>query len=61
MFVKTWAFGRKFENGISTDFAPEQPLEFYLGIFSSAMNSSLERLSVYFLHGNERLSIVQQT
>ena len=42
MFVKTWSFGRKFKNGISADYAPEQSLEFFLGIFSSAMNSSLK-------------------
>lgn len=42
MFVKTWAFGRKFKNGISIDHAPEQALEFYLGVFGSAMNSTAE-------------------
>ena len=41
MFVKTWAFGRKFIQGVTVDFSPEQSLEFYLGIFSSAMNSTL--------------------
>ncbi len=42
MFVKTWAFGRKFDKGRSTDYAPEQPLEYYLGIFSSAMNANIK-------------------
>ena len=41
MFVKPLGIGRKFEDGQSSDFAPEQALEFYLGIFSSAMNSSV--------------------
>jgi phospholipase A2 len=40
MFVKSWSFGRNFEHGHSADYAPEQALEFYLGVFSSAMNSS---------------------
>ena len=51
MFVKTWSFGRKFKNGISADYAPEQSLEFFLGIFSSAMNSSLkETLNMILFH-----------
>lgn len=41
MFVKTWAFGRVFEAGHSRDFAPEQALDFYLGVFGSAMNCTL--------------------
>jgi hypothetical protein len=41
MFVKTWAFGRRFLNGHSVDYAPEQSLDFYLGIFSSAMNANI--------------------
>ncbi len=41
MFVKTWSFGREFSRGRTADNAPEQALEFYLGVFSSAMNSSL--------------------
>jgi len=45
MFVKTWAFGRAFEGGISKDFAPEQALEFYLGVFGSAMNSTLREMA----------------
>jgi len=45
MFVKTWAFGREFKHGRTADNAPEQALEFYLGIFSSAMNSSLREAS----------------
>ncbi|MDR3549850.1 MAG: hypothetical protein P4L31_00410, partial [Candidatus Babeliales bacterium] len=36
-FIPTWAFGRKFENGFSVDFAPPQSIGFCLGIWSSAM------------------------
>lgn len=42
MFVKTFAFGRRFENGRSLDYAPEQPLEFFLGVCGSAMNCRVE-------------------
>jgi len=41
MFVKTWSFGREFTYGRTADNAPEQALDFYLGVFGSAMNSSL--------------------
>ena len=36
LYVPTWALGRKFKNGLSTDFAPEQSPGFYYGIFGSA-------------------------
>ncbi len=51
MFVKTWAFGREFRYGRSIDFPPEQSLEFYLGIFGSAMNSTI-RETVSMLPGS---------
>ncbi|MBT4856024.1 hypothetical protein HOM50_03915 [bacterium] len=41
MAIPTWSFGRKFQNGLSQDFAPEQSLGFYLGIFGSAFELDL--------------------
>lgn len=41
-FIPIWALGRKFKNGISEDFAPEQTLGFYLGVFGSAFTISQE-------------------
>jgi phospholipase A2 len=35
-YVPTWAFGRRFNNKKSIDFAPEQSLGFLFGIFGSA-------------------------
>lgn len=35
-YVPTWAFGRKFNKGVSTDYAPEQTLGFLMGVFGSA-------------------------
>src|SRR5579872_4381012 len=35
-YVPTWAFGRTFNNGVSTDYAPEQSLGTCFGIFGSA-------------------------
>jgi len=35
-YVPTWAYGRKFDNGISLDFAPEQPTGFQMGTFGAA-------------------------
>lgn len=36
LYVPTWGFGRKFVNGSSVDFAPEQDFGFLMGIFGSA-------------------------
>lgn len=36
-WIPTWAFNRTFNNGISTNTAPEQPLSFLLGVWGSAM------------------------
>jgi len=41
LYVPTWGFGRKFINGSSVDFAPEQDFGFLLGIFGSAFALSL--------------------
>lgn len=40
--VPTWAFGRKFIGGISTDYAPEQSLGFFMGLWGSALSGSLQ-------------------
>ncbi|HJM69155.1 MAG TPA: hypothetical protein QGF02_04375 [Candidatus Babeliales bacterium] len=44
MSIPTWAFGRKFDKGISKDFAPEQSLGFFLGVFGSAFELDLTDL-----------------
>jgi phospholipase A2 len=36
LYVPSWAYGRRFKDGISTDFAPEQSLGFHFGVFGSA-------------------------
>ena len=43
-YVPTWAYGRKFNNGISIDHNPEQTLGYYLGIFGSAFAVNFEDL-----------------
>lgn len=44
-YVPTWAFGRKFENGHSLDFSPEQTLSYMLAIFGSAYEANLYDLN----------------
>ncbi|MCB9492896.1 MAG: hypothetical protein H6679_01325 [Epsilonproteobacteria bacterium] len=39
-WIPTWAFGKKFKYGISTDLAPEQTLGFFMGMFGSAYAAS---------------------
>lgn len=41
MFIPTWAFGRKFENGGSVDYAPEPPLGYFMGIWGSALSGTI--------------------
>lgn len=43
-YVPTWAFGRKFKNGISVNNAPEQPLGTLLGTFGLAIGITIERM-----------------
>jgi phospholipase A2 len=43
-FIPTWSFGRKFINGYSENFAPEQSLGFLMGIWGSACSVSLEEI-----------------
>lgn len=44
LYVPTWGFGRKFINGVSVDFAPEQDFGFLMGIFGSAFTLSLSNV-----------------
>lgn len=41
-YVPTWAFGRKFKEGVSVNNAPEQTLGFYMGVFGSAFELNLK-------------------
>ena len=43
-YVPTWAFGRKFKNGISTSNAPEQTLGTLMGTFGLAVGITLRRM-----------------
>ncbi len=44
MYIPIWALGRKFENGVSTDFAPEQTLGFLMGVWGSAGSGSVNNM-----------------
>ena len=41
-YVPTWAFGREFDGGKSTNFVPEQYMGFMLGIFGSAFAANFK-------------------
>lgn len=43
-YVPTWAFGRKFKNGISVTNCPEQPLGTLLGTFGLAVGVTVDRM-----------------
>ncbi len=44
MYIPIWALGRKFKEGASTNFAPEQSLGFLMGIWGSAGSGSVNNL-----------------
>jgi phospholipase A2 len=43
-YVPTWAFGRKFVEGTSVDYAPEQSLGFQMGTFGSAFAARVSEI-----------------
>jgi phospholipase A2 len=43
-YVPTWAYGRKFAEGTSVDFAPEQSLGFQMGTFGSAFGARVSEI-----------------
>ena len=43
-YVPTWAFGRKFKNGISVTYAPEQPMGTLLGTFGLAVGVTFKEM-----------------
>lgn len=43
-YVPTWAFGRKFNNGVSIDFAPEQSFGFLMATYGSAFAAKIEQI-----------------
>ena len=43
-YVPTWAFGRKFKNGSSVTYAPEQPFGTLLGTFGLAVGITVKRM-----------------
>lgn len=44
VYVPSWAYGRSFNNGKSTDFAPEQSLGYFMGTWGSAFGVHMGRV-----------------
>ena len=44
LYVPSWAYGRKFNKGVSLDFAPEQSFGYLMGTFGSAFALTVERM-----------------
>jgi hypothetical protein len=42
LFIPTWAYGRTFNNGKSTNNAPEKPLGYHMGTWGSAFGASID-------------------
>ena len=42
--IPTWSFGRRFSAGLSTDYAPEQSLGFFMGLWGSALSGSIQEM-----------------
>ena len=59
-FIPTWAFGRRFENGVSQNFAPEQSLGFLMGTFGSAFTGNMGDLMDKVKFGGKTISFFLQ-
>lgn len=40
-YIPSWSFGRRFDKGLSTDYAPEHGIDYLMGIWGSAFTASL--------------------
>ncbi len=56
-YVPTWACGRRFFKGASIDFAVEQPLSFYMGIFGSSFSADFQEMYENLLQSSVSASI----
>lgn len=61
IYIPTWAFGRRFENGASVDFAPEQSFGFGLGIFGSAFAATARKIYKEYIESNIKIDLVRST
>lgn len=48
-YIPTWAYGRKFKDGASLDYAPEQSMGYFLGVFGSAFEVNFSDI-IYHTH-----------
>ncbi|MCX5922515.1 MAG: hypothetical protein NTX86_04265, partial [Candidatus Dependentiae bacterium] len=54
IYVPTWAYGRKFKNGVSVDFAPQQNVGFMKGTFGAAIAARIDT-SLAFIFANKKI------
>jgi phospholipase A2 len=53
--IPTWAYGKKFENGISVNNAPEKSLAYHMGTWGSAFGANVCEILKAIIHDNELL------
>ena len=53
LYVPTWAFGRKFFNGSSTNDVPEKTLGYFMGLWGSALSGTLKQMFEHVLTQNK--------
>ena len=51
-YIPTWSFGRRFVNGTSTDYAPEQTYSSFMGLFCSAYSIGAKDILNVFHNSN---------
>ncbi|BDC34731.1 hypothetical protein Noda2021_06890 [Candidatus Dependentiae bacterium Noda2021] len=58
-YIPSWAFGRKFNNGVSVDFSPEQSFGFLLGIYGSAFAATARKMYKEYIEPNIKIEVVR--
>ncbi|MFZ5954774.1 MAG: hypothetical protein ACOYT8_06810 [Candidatus Dependentiae bacterium] len=61
VYIPSWAFGRKFENGASIDFAVEQSFGFLMGIFGSAFAATARKIYKEYIENGIKIEMVRNT
>lgn len=64
LYVPTWAYGRRFSNGESVDYAPEQSLGFHFGVFGSAYGAHFKvtwEQAIQDLVSSQAKAIIEKT
>lgn len=59
VYIPSWSFGRRFEKGVSIDFATEQSFGFLLGIYGSAFAATARKIYKEYIENSIKIEMVR--